>query len=212
MLGLCRDLGRLCTWLPYICILYIHQRHFRICQGFFSVSQSLSVSLRVFQGISERVRVQYLSQFSGPFIVFKGLSESLKAIQSLLDLFSVFSSLFGIFQNILRPFRVFWGLSERFRCVQFLEGLSSKRPTSPHSATFGSCPPPPPLGRVCLSPPSSLEISPRARDGARALLIVLSSARSSDQPGPKPELVPGLEWWDTGPLCGRLPCCCCCCC
>ena len=45
------------------------------------------MSLRVFQGISERVRVQYLSQFSGPFIVFKGLSESLKAIQSLLDLF-----------------------------------------------------------------------------------------------------------------------------
>ena len=123
------------------------------------------------------------------------------------------------FQVCLVSSRTFWGLSESFgvsqsvfRCYQFLGGLASQKPTSPHSATFGSCPPPPPLGRVCLSPPSSLEISPRARDGARALLIVLSSARSSDQPGPKPELVPGLEWWDTGPLCGRLPCCCCCCC
>ena len=81
------------------------------------------MSLRVFQGISERVRVQYLSQFSGPFIVVKGLSESLKAIQSLLDLFSVFSSLFGIFQNILRPFRVFWGLSERFQMLPVFRGF-----------------------------------------------------------------------------------------
>ena len=75
----------------HLVAIYIHQRHFRICQGFFSVSQSLSVSLRVFQGISERVRVQYLSQFSGPFIVFKGLPEHSEAFQSLFQISDVTS-------------------------------------------------------------------------------------------------------------------------
>ena len=49
------------------------------------------MSLRVFQGISERVRVQYLSQFSGPFIVFKGLPEHSEAFQSLLGSLRAFS-------------------------------------------------------------------------------------------------------------------------
>ena len=171
---------------------------------------SISVSFQVVQGVLEFAKV-YWTFFQSNQVFYKPVCVTHSVKETDGD-----QMMFNREMCAARGKLIVDNFKCQKECVHHMNKertiLLKKRSTSPHSATFGSCPPPPPLGSVCRSPPSSLEISPRARDGARARLIVLSSLWSSDHPGPKPELVPGLEWWDTGPLCGRLPCCCWCCC